>query len=199
MLVAGNLLENMINCSQTGYQTLNAMTEELLRYPTGKFKAPASYTQHLLNGWITDIKTLPGKMRNAVIGLTEEQLNTQYRTGGWTIRQVVHHVADSHMNSIVRIKLALTEDNPTIKPYEEADWALLPDYRLPVESSLKMLDGIHQHMVALFESFSEEQWNRTFVHPESGDTSPLKKILGLYAWHGAHHLAHIVETAKRFN
>ena len=174
------------------------MTDELIRYPIGKFTAPASYTQHNINGWINDIKTFPGKLRHAVIGLTEEQLNMQYRTGGWTIRQVVHHVADSHMNSIVRIKMALTEENPTIKPYEEADWALLPDYRLPIEPSLKMLDGIHQHMTALFESFDEGQWNRTFTHPQSGDTSPLKKILGLYAWHGKHHLTHITETVKRF-
>ena len=174
------------------------MTDEELRYPTGKFKPPVSYTQHAINGWINDIKTLPGKMRNAVLGLTEQQLDTQYRTGGWTIRQVVHHVADSHMNSIIRFKWALTEENPTIKAYEEADWALLPDYRLPIEPSLKMLDGIHQHMVAMFESFTEEQWNRTFVHPQSGDTITLKRNLAVYAWHGKHHLAHITETIKRF-
>jgi DinB superfamily len=174
------------------------MTDELLQYPTGKFKAPVTYTQQAINNWITDIKNLPGQLRHAVISLNEKQLDTQYRTGGWTIRQVIHHIADSHMNSIIRFKLALTEDNPTIKPYEEADWALLPDYRLPVESSLKMLEGIHQHMAALFESFTDEQWNRTFTHPESGDTSPLKKILALYAWHSKHHLAHITETVKRF-
>ena len=174
------------------------MTDEQMRYPIGKFKAPASFTSEDMRNWITTIKTFPGRLRLAIIGLNEQQLDTPYRLGGWTLRQVVHHVADSHMNSMLRFKWALTEDNPTIKPYEEADWALLPDYRLPVESSLKMLDGIHQHMVALFESFSEEQWNRTFTHPESGDTSPLKKILGLYAWHGKHHLAHITETIKRF-
>jgi hypothetical protein len=174
------------------------MTDEKLRYPTGKFKPPVSYTQHAINNWINDIKTLPGKLRNVVIGLNEQQLDTQYRTGGWTIRQVIHHLADSHMNSIIRFKLALTEENPTIKPYEEADWALLPDYRLPVEASLKILEGVHQHLAALFESFTEEQWNRTFIHPASGDTVPLKRNLALYAWHGKHHLAHITETIKRF-
>lgn len=173
------------------------MTDELLKYPTGTFKPPVSYTQHAINGWINDIKILPGQLRHAVMSLTEKQLDTQYRTGGWTIRQVVHHVADSHMNALMRFKLALTEDNPTIRPYEEGDWALLPDYRLPVESSLKMIEGIHQHMTALFESFTEEQWNRTFVHPESGQTNPLKKILALYSWHGKHHLAHITETVKK--
>jgi len=113
------------------------MTDEELRYPTGRFKPPVSYTQHNINTWINDIKTFPGKLRKEVIGLTEKQLDTQYRTGGWTIRQVVHHLADSHMNSLIRFKWALTEENPTIKAYEEADWALLPDYRLPIEPSLK--------------------------------------------------------------
>jgi hypothetical protein len=173
------------------------MTDDQLRFPIGKFRAPVTYTADDMRGWISDIKTLPGKLRQNVIGLTEQQLDTRYRPGGWTIRQVIHHVADSHMNSIIRFKLALTENNPIIKPYEEADWALLPDYRLPVESSLKILEGVHQHLVALFESFTEEQWNRTFVHPENGDMT-VKKNLALYAWHSKHHLAHITETIKRF-
>ncbi|MBS1528655.1 MAG: DinB family protein, partial [Bacteroidetes bacterium] len=113
-------------------------------------------------------------------------------------RQVVHHLADSHMNSLIRFKWALTEENPTIKAYEEADWALLPDYRLPIEPSLKMLEGIHQHLGALFDSFTEEQWNRTFIHPETGASVLLKRNLALYAWHGKHHLTHITETAKKF-
>lgn len=174
------------------------MTDEQMRYPTGKFKAPASYTIDDMHRWIAEIKTLPGKLRNAVIGLNERQLDTQYRVGGWSLRQVIHHLADSHMNSLTRFKLALTEDNPTIKPYEEADWALLSDYRMPVEPSLKMLEGIHQHWAALLESFAEDDWNRSFMHPASGDTVPLKKALALYAWHGRHHLAHITETIKKF-
>jgi uncharacterized damage-inducible protein DinB len=174
------------------------MTQDLMKYPTGQFVPPASYTTDDLHRWINDIKVLPGKMRQAVISLNEKQLDTQYRTGGWTLRQVVHHVADSHLNSLVRFKLALTENNPTIKPYEEAYWALQPDYRLPVESSLRILEGVHIHWVALLESFTENEWNRTFTNPESGQTMPLKRALGLYAWHGKHHLAHITETVAKF-
>src|ERR1700761_5121509 len=107
------------------------MTDELLRYPVGKFKPPVSYTPEDIRHWTTTIRMFPGKLRHALMGLTDKQLDTQYRTGGWTIRQVVHHVADSHMQCITRFKLALTEDNRTIKPYEKADWELLPDYRMP--------------------------------------------------------------------
>ena len=172
--------------------------DEHLRYPTGKFKAPVSYTNEDFRKWTTVIKLFPGKLRLAVMSLNEKQLDTQYRTGGWTIRQVVHHVADSHMNSLLRFKWALTEENTIIKPYEEADWALLPDYRMPVEPSLRILEGLHQRWVALLESFTEEQWGRTFIHPASGDTVTLKKALSLYAWHCNHHLAHITETIKKF-
>lgn len=174
------------------------MTDNDMRYPTGKFKAPASYTADDMRHWIAEIKALPGQLRHAVMTLNEKQLDTPYRTGGWTIRQVIHHVADSHMNSLTRFKLALTEENPTIKPYEEGDWALLADYRMPVESSLKMLEGIHLHWVAILESLTEEEWNRTFFHPASGDVTPLKKALALYAWHSRHHLAHVTETVKKF-
>jgi uncharacterized damage-inducible protein DinB len=161
------------------------------KYPIGKFIAPASYTQHQMQLWIEEIKNLPGKLRQAVMTLSEPQLDTPYRTGGWTIRQVVHHVADSHLNCLIRFKLALTEDNPTIKPYEEADWALLPDYRLPVEPSLRLLEGLHIRWVALLQSLDEDQWSRTFYHPASGDTISLRKALGMYAWHGNHHLAQV--------
>src|ERR1700709_1580794 len=132
-------------------------TIDPLQYPVGKFTPPVSYTREDMQRWINDIKELPGKLREAIIGLTEAQLDTPYRPGGWTLRQVVHHLADSHMNSLIRFKWALTEDKPTIKAYAQSDWALLADYRLPVESSLKMLDGIHQHLVALFESFTENE------------------------------------------
>jgi len=174
------------------------MTDEQMKYPVGKFSPPASYTADDIRHWINDIKVLPGKLRQAVISLNEKQLDTQYRTGGWTIRQVIHHVADSHMNSLIRFKLALTENAPIIKPYEEADWALLPDYRLPVEPSLRMLEGIHTHWVNLLESFTENEWQRTFTNPESGQTIPLKKALALYSWHSKHHLAHVTETVKKF-
>jgi hypothetical protein len=174
------------------------MTDEQLRYPIGKFKPPVSYTTEDIRNMTATIQEFPGRLRQAVIGLNEKQLDTQYRTGGWTIRQVVHHVADSHMNSLMRFKWALTEENPTIKPYEEADWAILPDYRMPIEPSLKILEGIHQHWVALLESFTEDHWTRTFLHPESGATTQLKRALALYAWHCKHHLAHVTETTKQF-
>src|SRR5476651_1573419 len=141
------------------------MTDEQLRYTIGKFKPPISYTNEDMHNWIAVIRTFPGKLRQAIIGLNEKQLDTPYRTGGWTLRQVVHHVADSHMNSLMRFKWTLTEENPTIKPYEEADWALLADYRLPIESSLKILEGIHIHWAAIFESLNEDEWTRTFKHP----------------------------------
>ncbi|TWI94608.1 DinB family protein [Mucilaginibacter frigoritolerans] len=174
------------------------MTDEQMQYPIGKFKAPVSYTTEDIRKWTTTIRELPGRLRQAIITLNEKQLDTPYRIGGWTLRQVVHHVADSHMNSLTRFKLALTEENPTIKPYEEADWALLPDYKLPVEPSLKMLEGIHLRWVALLEALTEEQWNRAFVHPESGETIQLKKALALYHWHSKHHLAHVTEAIKKF-
>lgn len=174
------------------------MTDEQMRYPLGQFEAPVSYIIEDKRKWISVLRNLPGKVRAAIMPLNDAQLDTQYRTGGWTLRQVVHHLADSHMNSLTRFKLALTEENPTIKPYEEADWALLPDYRLPVEPSLKMLEGIHIHLVTLLESFTEDQWDKTFVHPASGETVPLKKALAIYAWHSNHHLAHLTETIKKF-
>ncbi len=174
------------------------MTEEQMQYPIGKFKSPVSYTTEDIRKWTATIRELPGRLRQSIITLNEKQLDTSYRTGGWTLRQVVHHVADSHMNCLIRFKLALTEENPTIKPYEEADWALLADYRMPVEPSLKMLEGIHLRWVALLETLTEEQWNRTFVHPASGETIQLKKALAVYAWHSKHHLAQVTETIKKF-
>src|ERR1700761_8511065 len=123
------------------------MTDEQLKYPIGKFSVPVTYTDSDIRGWINDIKVLPGKVRNTIMNLSETQLDTPYRPGGWTLRQVVHHLADSHMNSIIRFKWAMTEEQPTIKAYKQSDWALLADYRLPVEASLKMLEGIHLHLV----------------------------------------------------
>jgi hypothetical protein len=170
---------------------MSTPTADPQKYPIGKFAAPVSYTQQQMQHWIEEIKSLPGKLRLAVMSLNEKQLDTPYRPGGWTIRQTVHHIADSHANAIIRFKLALTEDKPTIKPYEEADWAMLPDSRLPLEPSLRMLEGIHARWVTLMETMSEEQWDHAFIHPETGATVPLRRNLGLYAWHGNHHLAHI--------
>ncbi|HVW96481.1 MAG TPA: putative metal-dependent hydrolase [Mucilaginibacter sp.] len=172
------------------------MAEDELKYPIGKFKPPASYTAEDIQKWTKTIKDFPGKLRHKIITLNEKQLDTPYRPGGWTIRQVVHHCADSHMNAMLRFKWALTETNPTIKPYHEADWALLSDYRMPVEPSLRILEGLHLRWAAMLESFTENEWNRSFIHPASGDTMQLKKALGMYAWHSKHHLAHIDNALK---
>jgi hypothetical protein len=177
---------------------MSTTPDEQLKYPIGKFIVPVTYTNEDIRGWINDIKELPGKLRQTIITLNETQLDTPYRPGGWTLRQVVHHVADSHLNAMIRFKWALTEDQPTIKAYKQSDWALLPDYRLPVEPSLKLLEGLHQRLVALFESFTEDDWDRSFIHPETGATITLKRNLALYSWHSKHHLAHITETMKRF-
>lgn len=165
------------------------MTDE--RYPIGKYSAPLSYTDEQLRNWIQDLTDLTGKMRQAVVGLNYQQFDTPYRLGGWTIRQVIHHVADSHSNSLTRFKLALTEENPTIKPYNEADWALLPDYKMAVAPSFQIIEGTHFRWVELMNSLTEEQWSRTFFHPEMQKAISLKAALSLYAWHGLHHLGHI--------
>ena len=139
------------------------------RFPIGKFHRPAEYTPELRAQHIAEIERAPALLRQAVTGLTEAQIDTPYRDGGWTVRQVVHHVPDSHMNSYIRFKLALTEDNPTIKPYAEDLWAELPDSKLPVEGSLRTLELLHERWVVLLKSMDEAAWARTFRHPEMGD------------------------------
>lgn len=165
------------------------------RYPIGKFdgKAPANEAER--NNFIRDIEETPAKLRASIRGLSQEQLDTPYREGGWTVRQVIHHVPDSHLNSYIRFKLALTEDEPTIKPYMEDRWAQLADSRLtPIETSLTLLDSLHERWVLLLRSFTGDDWKRTFRHPEMGLLS-LDKTVALYSWHGRHHVAHI--TALR--
>ena len=144
----------------------------------------------LTEGWIQEIEELPRLLREAVQDLNNEQLDTPYRVGGWTVRQVVHHLSDSHMNAYIRFRLALTEDHPIIKPYEEARWAELPDYTLPIEISLSLLEALHQRWTTLLHSLSPSDRNKTFIHPDSGEVS-LGENIGIYAWHGRHHLAHI--------
>jgi hypothetical protein len=164
-----------------------------VRYPIGDFDR----TQLNRNKDIAAIAALPTALRGAVNGLNDEQLNTPYRDGGWTVRQLVHHVADSHMNAYVRFRLALTEDWPTIKPYDEAKWAELDDAKtLPVEVSLSLLESLHQRWVTLLESLNESDWERGYIHPESGK-SQLKIVVGIYSWHGRHHTAHVTELRKR--
>jgi uncharacterized damage-inducible protein DinB len=164
-----------------------------LQYPVGKFAWPGSISGSERNALIEEIAATPAKMRAAVAGLSDAQLDTPYRPGGWTARQVVHHIADSHMNAYIRTKLALTESEPTIKAYDQDTWAMLPDATLPVEVSLNILDGVHQRWVVVLRSLSEKDLARTFVHPEIGPMA-LDKNVALYAWHGRHHIGHVLSV-----
>lgn len=166
------------------------------RYPIGKYEMPGEVTPELRAEAILEIAAAPQKMRDAVKGMNDAQLDTPYRDGGWTMRQVVHHVPDSHMNAYVRWRLALTETEPTIKPYEESAWAKLEDAaHAPVEVSLRLLEPLHERWVRLLHSVKEEEFARTFRHPDHG-VRTLDWMLFLYAWHGRHHVAHITELKK---
>ena len=170
---------------------------EKLRYPIGHYEPPSRIDQHQTERWINDIEALPADLRKAVEGLNDTQLDTPYRPGGWTIRQVVHHLPDSHMNSFIRFKWALTEDRPSIKAYFEDRWAELPDYATaPVSVSLDLLEALHRRWVTLLRSLTRQDLDRTFIHPESGPAN-LAETIGSYAWHGRHHLAHIREAIRR--
>jgi len=166
------------------------------RYPIGKFSYAGPLTAQQKEQALDNIEQTPARLRDAVRGLSDAQLDTPYREGGWTVRQVVHHVPDSHMNSYVRFKLALTEDDPTIKPYFEDRWAELPDSRQPIETSLTLLDSLHSRWTKLLRSLSDADWNRTFRHPELGPMT-LDRNLALYSWHGRHHVAHITSLRER--
>ncbi|HEY1676067.1 MAG TPA: bacillithiol transferase BstA [Candidatus Sulfotelmatobacter sp.] len=168
-----------------------------LSYPIGKFHFEGTLTDDQKAVLIGAIAEAPAKLRAAVKGLSEAQLDTAYRPGGWTVRQVTHHVPDSHVNAYVRFKLALTEDDPAIKGYEQQLWAELPDTKeTPIEVSLALLDSLHHRWVRLLRSITPEQWKRTFRHPELGSVI-LERNLALYAWHGKHHVAHVTELRKR--
>ena len=172
---------------------------EDLSYPIGKFTAPAEITPAQREEWIAQIDALPTLFRAAVDGLTGLQLDTPYREGGWTVRQVAHHLPDSHMNSFTRFRLALTENEPTIKPYDEKAWATLTDSRTaPVGLSLSVLDGLHARWVILLRALSDADWKRTFRHPELG-LMTLERNLALYAWHGRHHTAHVTNLRHRMD
>jgi hypothetical protein len=168
-----------------------------LQYPIGKFHFAGPLTEDQKQTCLTDISQTPANLRAAVTGLSEQQLDTPYRPGGWTIRQVVHHVPDSHMNAYVRFKLALTEEEPTIKPYAEDRWAVLADSQsTPIEVSLMLLESLHTRWMRLLGSLAASDWKRTFRHPELGVVS-LEKNLALYAWHGRHHVAHVTSLRER--
>ncbi len=166
------------------------------RYPVGRFTAPSTISPDERIDAIATLAELPEQLRNAVDGLSFAQLSTPYREGGWTLRQVVHHVADSHMNALIRVKLALTEDWPTIKPYDEKAWASLHDVAAPVEWSLELIESLHARWVMLLQSLTEEQWHRGYDHPEAGKMTVEAATL-LYAWHSRHHVAHITHLRAK--
>ena len=168
-----------------------------LSYPIGKFTYDPAVTPGKRTAWIRQIVEAPAGLRAAVQALSSEQLDRPYRPGGWTVRQLVHHVADSHLNAYIRFKWTLTEDNPTIKPYDQDAWARLADsHQTPVEVSLDLLDAVHKRWGVLIESLKEEDWNRPLDHPENGPMT-LDRLLQLYAWHGRHHTAHITGVRSR--
>jgi len=169
---------------------------EDLRYPIGRF-TPALPSEPAMRGeQISVLRLLPGSLQAAVSGLSHTQLDTPYREGGWTVRQLVHHIADSHANAYVRTKLALTEDWPTIKTYDEAAWARLPDSKLPIDGSIAMISALHERWMALLESLSEADFHRGYNHPELG-RQELSSVLALYSWHSRHHTAHITNLRQR--
>ncbi len=166
-------------------------TLENLRYPIGRYSPPDIIQSDTVSGWITEISDLPALVKVAVEGLSEEQLLLTYREGGWNIQQIIYHLGDSHLNSYVRFKWTLTEETPQIKTYDEAAWASLHDSNGSLEDALDFLRVLHTRWAFLMSGMSDSQWEKEFTHPETGRAISLKKNLGLYVWHGQHHLAHI--------
>jgi uncharacterized damage-inducible protein DinB len=167
------------------------------RYPIGKFE-PQAYSEKLKEQWLADIRFLPNALEHAISNLDEAQLQTPYRDGGWTVHQLVHHVADSHINAYVRFKLGYTEPGATIRPYEENAWVKTADVvTLPVNISVTLLYALHQRWTVFLESFTDEDWNKTVFHPEHKKEFTLWHFLGMYSWHGRHHTAHITALRER--
>ncbi len=165
---------------------------EQLKYPIGRYSKPDAATPQLIADWKSAIQALPSWLDACIENLDESHYNIPYREGGWTIRQVIHHIADSHMNAYIRLKLALTEDNPVIKPYNESAWAALPDTNLtPVNVSVTMLHALHRRMLILLDNMQPTDWERTYYHPEHKRNFPIWEMVALYAWHGRHHTEHI--------
>ncbi|POY38939.1 metal-dependent hydrolase [Solitalea longa] len=177
---------------------MTATALEILQYPIGRFAKPTIISVEEIEGAIKEIELLPQQLQVALDGMSPAQLDSAYRLNGWTIRQVVHHIPDSHLNAYVRFKLALTENNPTIKPYAEDKWAELPDSTLtPIGTSIELLAALHQRWVVLLKSMSEDDFNRTFFHPERKISLSLAEVVLLYAWHGKHHLGHVLLVKNR--
>lgn len=173
------------------------MTETDLKYPIGKFIRPEQYTREMVNDWIADIAALPQNLKRVVEPLSDAQLNTPYREGGWTVRQVVHHYADSHMNAFGRLKLALTEDSPTVKPYAEALWVELPDGKMPIAPSIRILEGLHDRWTKLLNSLADADLQKVFIHPENKREFKLQEFIGIYSWHSRHHVAQVAALLQR--
>jgi uncharacterized damage-inducible protein DinB len=168
-----------------------------LRFPIGKYEYKPGYSTEQRARCIAEIEAAPAQLRAAASGLSDAQIDTPYRPGGWTIRQVVHHVPESHMNAFIRFKWALTENNPMIKAYEEDDWAKTPEVAtLPIEPSVRLLEALHARWVPLLKALTAEQYQTPYQHPVNGPMT-LERMLGLYAWHGKHHVAHIMELRRR--
>ena len=175
-------------------------SHEQLRYPIGRYEAPERYQPELQTEWIASIEALPKWLDYCIENLDEQQLDTPYRPGGWTINQVIHHIADSHMNAYIRLKLALTEDSPVIKPYDEKLWAELPDSELvPVNISITLLHALHRRLGTLLRNMQPSDWERTYYHPEHERYVPLWELADLYAWHGRHHTEQIKQLRQRMN
>lgn len=171
--------------------------EQDLSYPIGKY-IPQPFSQSQLQEWLLDIETLPLQLEYAITNLDEAQLDTQYRPGGWTVKQLVHHVADSHMNAYIRFKLGLTENNPPIKPYDQGAWAELKDtHNLPVNISLTLLHALHKRWYEVLVNIQQEEWDRTVYHTEHKKDMTLWYLLGMYAWHSKHHVAHVRALRER--
>ncbi len=172
---------------------------EDLRYPIGKY-IPQPFSNQQKEQWLLDVLFLPKAVEMAIENLDEAQLQMPYRPNGWTLVQLVHHIADSHLNAYTRFKLGLTEENPTIKPYDENAWSLLNDVQnVPINVSITLLHAVHERWYAAIKNLTDEQWQRTVVHPEHGKTMTLYFLLGMYAWHGKHHTAHITSLKERNN
>ena len=168
---------------------------EKLKYPIGKF-IYKEYDNNAQQAFIAILQNFPQKITELTKSLTDRQLDTPYRPDGWTVRQVVHHCTDSHMNAFIRFKLALTEEKPTVKAYEEQLWAVQPDYNLPISASLSIIEGLHTRWVALLNSMKSVDFEAKYIHPQTGKELDLKFMLPLYAWHCEHHLAHINQALK---
>ena len=165
--------------------------DEQLRYPTGRFKAQEQYTRDEISRLINEIESLPAEVEREIADMTDDLLDTPYRNGGWTVRQVLHHLPDSHMNAYIRLKWTLTEDNPTIKAYYEKAWAETPETKLSPQISLNLLKVLHTKWVALLRGLKDDDFKKSFVHPETGKQVTLARQVATYAWHGKHHLGHI--------